>query len=534
MAAAADETSQPGPRRVLGLGLLFGLELVVIALAYQFLADIECGQSEYATACNALRSLLLRTLVVLGVVALLIRAWPESFHDFVQAAAAHRNAAAAAVHVAGVGLILFPLGIFWGRSLAEGLGQALWFFGSGMILAAVSGLLWLAPARAWWRLVWTRSRSLIPILALAALLPDLVFSFHPLWNVQTLARWTFDAVALVLNLLGAQADVQPAEYIIGIGDFYVNIGPPCSGVEGFVLVSAFIGIYAFIFRSDVRMGRFLLLMLPLGILCSWLLNILRITLLILIGARISPEIAVNGFHSYAGWLMFTALAFGLTAVAQTAPWLHREGLRTAPARPLRSDPIAAQLLPFAAFMVAGTLVAALAPHPGLGMAFGVLVLGPALLFFAPVFRSMDIRPEPVSLAAGAVVGLGWVLTAPPADPELGRLLLEFPAWAFVAWAVCRVLVTTVLVPVIEEMFFRGYLLTRLDGPALWRRALAIGASSLAFALLHGRWLEAGLAGVVFALVALRRGRVTDAIWAHVVANGLVAAIAAARGDWSLI
>lgn len=534
MSVATEEISQTRPRRALGIGLLFGLELVAIALSYQFFADIECGQTEHATACNALRSLLLRALVVLGVVALLIRAWPDSFAEFMQASARHRSGFAAAAHVAGVGLILLPLLLFWGRSLADGLGEALWFFVCGMILAAVAGLLWIAPVGAWWRLMWTRSHSFLPIVALAALLPDLVFQFHPLWNVQTLAMWTFDAVALTLNLLGAQADVQPAEYIIGIGDFYVNIGPPCSGVEGFVLVSAFIGIYAFIFRSDVRMGRFLLLMLPLAILCSWLLNILRITLLILIGARISPEIAVNGFHSYAGWLMFTALAFGLTAVAQTVPWLHREGLRSANARPLRSDPVAAQLLPFAAFMVAGTLVAALAPHPGLGMAFGVFVLGPAVLFFAPVFRNMDFRPDPISLAAGAIVGLGWVMTAPAADPELGLLLATFPAWAFAAWAICRVLVTTVLVPVIEEMFFRGYLLTRLDGPQPWRRALAIGLSSLAFALLHGRWLEAGLAGVVFALVALRRGRVADAIWAHVVANGVVAAIAAARGDWSLI
>lgn len=534
MAVAAEDSSPARPRRVVLIGLLFGLELVLIALAYQLYADIECGLTDHKATCNALRGLLLRTLVVLGVLALLIRAWPATFAEFMAAAASHRSALAATGHLVGVGLILVPLGLFWGRNLAEGLSQALWFFGPGMILAAVGGLLWIAPPGAWWRLVWTRSRSLLPILILASLLPDLVFQFHPLWNVQSLARLTFDAVATTLNLLGAEADLQSADYIIGVGDFYVNIGPPCSGVEGFVLVSAFIGIYAFIFRSDVRMGRFLLLMLPLGILCSWLLNILRITLLILIGARISPEIAVNGFHSYAGWLMFTALAFGLTAVAQTVPWLHREGARPSTPRPLRSDPIAAQLLPFAAFMVAGTLVAALAPHPGLGMAFGVFVLGPAVLFFLPVFRSLDWRPDLLTLAGGALVGIGWVIAAPPADPGLGRLLAAFPAWAFAAWAVGRVVVTALLVPVIEEMFFRGYLLSRLDGPGPWRRAVAIAVSSLAFALLHGRWLEAGLAGVVFALVALRRGRVTDAIWAHVVANGIVAAVAAARGDWSLI
>jgi hypothetical protein len=534
MTTVQDSTAPPRPRRVAGIGLLFGVELALIALAYQFYADIECRLTDYEATCNALRSLVLRALVVIGVMALLIRAWPATFTEFLHTAANHRNPLAAAVHLLGVGLILIPLGLYWGRDLSSGLGAALWFWGPGVVLAIAGGLLWLAPTEAWRRMLWTRSHSTLPILILAALIPDLVFQVLPLWNWQSMASLTFQAVATTLNLLGAEADVQAADYIIGIGDFYVSIAPQCSGVEGFALVTAFIAVYAFIFRSDVRMTRFLLVMLPLGLICSWLLNILRITLLILIGARISPEIAVNGFHSYAGWLMFTALAFGLTAVAQTVPWLHREGARAPVQRPLRSDPVAAQLLPFAAFMVAGTLVAALAPHPGLGMAFGVFILGPALLFFLPVLRSLDWRPDPVAVVAGGIVGVAWVVSAPTADAELVRLLAAFPVWAFVAWALCRVLVTTVLVPVIEEMFFRGYLLTRLDGPELWRRGLAVVLSSLAFALLHGRWLEAGLAGVVFAWVALRRGRVTDAIWAHVIANSTVAAIAAIRGDWSLI
>lgn len=522
------------PRRVALVGLLFAAELALVALAYQFYADIECRLTDHEFTCNALRSLVLRALVVIGVMALLIRAWPTTFAEFLDTAARHRSALSAVVHLIGVAFILVPLGLYWGRDLSTGLGEALWFWGPGVVLAIGGGILWLAPPGAWWRMLWTRSHSTLPILLLAALIPDIVFQVLPLWNWQSMASLTFQAVATTLYLLGAEADVQAVDYIIGFGDFYVSIAPQCSGVEGFALVTAFIGVYAFIFRSDVRMGRFLLVMLPLGLICSWLLNILRITLLILIGARFSPEIAVNGFHSYAGWLMFTALAFGLTAVAQTVPWLHREGSRPAVARPLRSDPVAAQLLPFAAFMVAGTLVAALAPHPGLGMAFGALVLGPVLLFFLPVFRTLDWRPDATALLAGGIVGLGWVLGAPAADPELGRLLVAFPAWAFAVWALGRIFVTTVLVPVIEEMFFRGYLLTRLDGAQPWRRALAVGLSSLAFALLHGRWIEAGLAGLVFAWVALRRGRIADAIWAHIIANTIVAAVAAGRGDWSLI
>ena len=535
MTAVQDGTPPQRLHRAALLGGLFALEVSAIALAYQFYADIECSRTAYETACSTLSGLVLRVLVVLGVLALLVRARPEQFAEFRDAVARYGNRPAMLVHAAGVALILVPLGLYQPQELAARIGEALPFWISGAVLAAAGGLFWVAPVTAWWRVIWTRGHSTIPILLLAALVPDLVYRVLPLWNWQSLASLTFSTVAATLELLGTAPYVEPADYLIGVADFYVSVAPQCSGVEGFALVTVFIAVYAFIFRADVRMSRVLLVMLPLALLCSWLLNVFRITALILIGAWVSPEIAVNGFHSYAGWLMFTLLAFGLMALAQTVPWLHRDGARPAKVdRPMRSDAVAAQLLPFAAFMVLGTLVAAVSPHPGLGIAFAPLVLVPVLLYFRPVFRNLDWRPDPLAILAGLAIGIGWIATAPAPDGELERLLLVFPAWALALWAVGRVLMTTLLVPVIEEMFFRGYLLDRLGGPSVGRMALAVGVSSMAFALLHGRWIEAGLAGVLFALVALRRGRVTDAIWAHVLANGLVAMVAAWRGDWSLI
>jgi exosortase E/protease (VPEID-CTERM system) len=191
-------------------------------------------------------------------------------------------------------------------------------------------------------------------------------------------------------------------------------------------------------------------------------------------------------------------------------------------------------LPFFVFMVAGTLVSSLFINPGLGAPLVAVALGLALAVFAPFYRKMDWRTDPVSLALGLVVGVIWVALAPGADPGLGEALATLPPLAFAIWVVGRVIGTVVFVPIVEELFFRGYMLARLDGPQLWRRALAVGLSSLAFAALHGRWLEAGLAGVVFAFAMLRRGRVADAIWAHVVANAVVAGAALIRQDWSLI
>ncbi len=534
MTSAAAWIASLGERRAGGLALIFGIELVGLALSYQFLADIECGLTGAQGACDLLRGMVLRALVVLGVAALLIRAWPDTFAEFLESARAHRSPVARAVHFVGVALMLAPLVLSWGGDLSAAFGPSLLPWLTGAVAAIGGGLLWLAPRDAWRRMLWTRAHSTVPLLLAAALVPDLVNRVLPIWDWQVLTTWTFNAVEVVLRLFASEVEALPYEYIIGVEEFYVSIAPQCSGVEGFALVTVFVAIYAFVFRSEVRLTRFLLVMLPLGLLLSWLLNVVRIAALILIGARVSPEIAVNGFHSYAGWLLFTCLAFALMAVAQTAPWLHREGLRPPVSLPLRHDPVAARILPFVAFMVTSTLIAAVFLQPGFGMPLNTVVLALAVGFFLPVYRALPWQPDAVALIAGLAVGIGWIAVAPAPEAGLTSAVGALTGAWLAVWAGVRVLGTALLVPVVEEMFFRGYLLMRLDGPQPWRRAGAVILSSLAFGLLHGRWLEAGLAGLVFAAVMLRRGRVTDAIWAHVVANAAVAAVAAWRGDWSLI
>ena len=91
-----------------------------------------------------------------------------------------------------------------------------------------------------------------------------------------------------------------------------------------------------------------------------------------------------------------------------------------------------------------------------------------------------------------------------------------------------------LVPLVEEMFFRGYVMARLDRGGLVWRLIAIALSTALFAALHGRWIEAAIAGIVFAVVMLRRGRVTDAVISHLAANATVAAAALITRDFSLI
>jgi CAAX prenyl protease-like protein len=104
-----------------------------------------------------------------------------------------------------------------------------------------------------------------------------------------------------------------------------------------------------------------------------------------------------------------------------------------------------------------------------------------------------------------------------------------PPWGAL-WLAARALGSTVVIPIAEELAFRGYLLRRLvaaDFTEVDRRRLtpvALVVSSLAFAALHpGALAAACLAGVLYALAQAARGRTGDAIVAHAITNGCIAA-----------
>jgi CAAX prenyl protease-like protein len=95
------------------------------------------------------------------------------------------------------------------------------------------------------------------------------------------------------------------------------------------------------------------------------------------------------------------------------------------------------------------------------------------------------------------------------------------------------------VPIAEELAFRGFLLRRIvasDFTAVSPRTFtwpSVVLSSLAFGALHQRWIAGTIAGLCYASAQLRRGRLGDAIVAHVATNTLIAADVLLRGAWWL-
>ena len=102
----------------------------------------------------------------------------------------------------------------------------------------------------------------------------------------------------------------------------------------------------------------------------------------------------------------------------------------------------------------------------------------------------------------------------------------------------RILGSTLLVPVVEELFWRGWLmrwLIRADftGVALGTYApLAFWGVAVLFASEHGPYWEVGLlAGIVYNWWMLRTRSLADCILAHAVTNGALSAYVVSTGAW---
>ncbi len=356
-----------------------------------------------------------------------------------------------------------------------------------------------------------------------------------LW--QPMSRLTLEIVAALLGLSGQEVVSVPEDFLVGTLSYDVLIDRQCSGYEGIGLIAVLLGFYLFYFRKSLRFPNALTL-LPIGVALVWLANSLRIVALIEVGTLLSPEIAEGGFHSAAGWLLFCIITLALVALSRQSAWFSTdEGLRKGSLRTTEG----AYLLPLLVLLATG-LASALFTA-GFDYLYPLRVFTPLIPLW--IFRSYYRDPRwsrswtPVGL--GTIVFVVWVALEPVADPATATAIpdaLEQMHWAVAGfWLAARILGSSIVVPIAEELAFRGYLLRRLidaDFTAVSPRQFTVASfliSSGVFGLLHGRWLAGIFAGMIYALAQYRHGQIGDAIVAHATTNGLLAAYVVIFGHW---
>lgn len=414
-------------------------------------------------------------------------------------------------------------------------------FATGASLAAIA-----APPLFWWRL----PRVVPAELAIAVGGGVLVFWLGNVvqqgWSWSGLSGATLAVSHWMLTLYESNVVLDADRLLLGVGQFSVHIDGSCSGYEGIALVLIFFPVYMWVFRDELKFPNVLLL-LPLGILAIWLLNSIRIAALVSIGAHLSPAVAAQGFHSQAGWISFLIVTLSTVAVARRAAMFAKPEPRdpaSAFARPDKaaSDLSLAYLAPFIGLVGAAIVASAFVPHDQWLYGLKVLAIAAALWRFRDVYTPLVRSVSWVSVVIGLAVGGLWVATDPSLGDAapLGLWIASLPLWLAAAWLAMRALGSVVLVPIAEELAFRGFLArwlvsTRFETVGFDQfRFVAFAGSSLAFGLLHERWLAATLAGAVYALVMYRTNRLSDPIAAHAASNFVIIGAAIVFQAWALL
>ena len=203
----------------------------------------------------------------------------------------------------------------------------------------------------------------------------------------------------------------------------------------------------------------------------------------------------------------------------------------------------ARIVPFAAFMV---LLVGRGAWPDEGLAgidprwiYGatVAIVGGLLIWFWREYGELVAQTLPtlseaaLAIVVGVIVfGLWITLDAPwmhigepsadfvPLDAS-GRLM-----WPLIA---IRWTGASLLVPVMEELFWRSFLMRWIQSPqfesVLPQRVglKAIVLSTFVFMLAHTLWLAAIIAGLAYAWLYVRTGKLWVAVIAHAVTNGVL-------------
>ena len=451
---------------------------------------------------------------------------------------------------AGVRTIPWAVLIAHGAIYAVFVGLTGHLFGSGGAASGRALLAWLVAGAA---LFATWLPLVMPLAALRALWPQLssallagavvgLLAFGAgkasalIW--PQVAPFTLGVVAALLRYMVPTVIVDASTATIGTPDFLVNVAPVCSGFEGIGLILIFLGGFIAIERKTLVFPRVLLL-LPIAVASVWIANTLRIAMLITVGTRISPAIALGGFHSKAGWLLFCAIALGFIALARHASYFSAE--RPGAAEAAEPNRVAAYLMPELALIATALLAGLFSAGFDYGYPLRVVVAAGLIWAYRGRYRELRWGVHWESVAIGVAVFGIWHLLASgataPATDRFEQALAQLGQAGSAAWLAARVLGTALVVPFAEELAFRAYLLRRCaseDFEAVDARKFALVpwlVSSLAFGLLHTDWLAATLAGLAYAFAQQRRGRVTDAVIAHGVTNLLLALEAMALGHW---
>ncbi len=209
------------------------------------------------------------------------------------------------------------------------------------------------------------------------------------------------------------------------------------------------------------------------------------------------------------------------------------------------------VVPFAAFMAMLVIGPALPVPPRVEAIIRVAVLIAVIVLVARPVLTFRLTQPLGTIGLGVLVFVLWIL------PDLlmpgyrdsflfqngltGRVESSIPVEARTDWLVVmlRFVRAAMIVPVVEELFWRGWLPRWLErSDAFWTVPLgefsryAFWATAILFAVEHGPYWDVGLvAGLIYNWWMQRTKSLGDLIWCHAVTNGCLSVWVVGMGEW---
>jgi len=213
-----------------------------------------------------------------------------------------------------------------------------------------------------------------------------------------------------------------------------------------------------------------------------------------------------------------------------------------------------RVIPFAVFMALLALRGALPADGSAGIdprwVYGltVAVVGALLALWWREYGELATQVWPtaretlLAVAVGLVVFALWISLDAP-WMRVGEATAAFvpldvqgqPMWSLIA---VRWVGAALLVPVMEELFWRSFLMRWLDGGSFESVApqsvslRTVVLSTFVFTLAHTLWLGAVVAGLAYAWLYRRTGKLWIPVIAHAVTNGVLGVWVVMTGNWT--
>lgn len=212
-----------------------------------------------------------------------------------------------------------------------------------------------------------------------------------------------------------------------------------------------------------------------------------------------------------------------------------------------------RFLPFAAYIILLaldssliTLLEALHASPKWSYVIRIGVVSALLIYFWRDYIELKSKPVPADFLyaaiAGGIVFMIWIFPYPDwlgggdqslFNPYAGES--DLSAWV---WASMRLTGAALIVPVMEELFWRSYVMRWFDkadflsvSPARVSGYAYVGSACL-FALEHHLWLAGLIAGLVYGELYKTYKNLWVPIAAHAVTNGLLGGWVLWSHQWS--